>query len=100
LLKELGQREIAYVHFNDPTRNNAEVQNTELVQKFDALLEQTRSWLPKTALMLAGSLDQARAEELVERGVIDLAVFGRPFISNPDLVARLQNNWPLSPADR
>lgn len=32
LLKELGQREIAYVHFNDPTRNNAEVQNTELVQ--------------------------------------------------------------------
>lgn len=100
LLKELGQREIAYVHFNDPTRNNAEVQNTELIQKFDALLEQTRSWLPKTALMLAGSLDQARAEELVERGVIDLAVFGRPFISNPDLVARLQNNWPLSPADR
>lgn len=100
LIKELGQREIAYVHFNDPTRNNAEVQNTELVQKFDALLEQTRSWLPKTALMLAGSLDQARAEELLERGVIDLAVFGRPFISNPDLVARLQNNWPLSPADR
>lgn len=50
--------------------------------------------------MLAGSLDQARAEELLERGVIDLAVFGRPFISNPDLVARLQNNWPLSPADR
>lgn len=100
LIKALGQREIAYVHLNDPSRNNPDVADLHLSAQFDALLEQMRAWLPKTALMLAGSLDKARAQDLVERGVIDLAVFGRPFISNPDLVARLQNDWPLSPADR
>jgi N-ethylmaleimide reductase len=26
----------------------------------------------------------------------DLVAFGRPFINNPDLVARLKNNWLLS----
>jgi N-ethylmaleimide reductase len=25
-----------------------------------------------------------------------MVTFGRPFISNPDLVERLKNNWPLS----
>jgi 2,4-dienoyl-CoA reductase-like NADH-dependent reductase (Old Yellow Enzyme family) len=29
-----------------------------------------------------------------------LPAFGQPFISNPDLVARLQNGWPLTPPDR
>jgi len=29
--------------------------------------------------------------------VADLAGFGRPFISNPDLVERFRNNWPLTP---
>ncbi|WP_300302554.1 alkene reductase [Ferrovibrio sp.] len=30
----------------------------------------------------------------------DLVAFGRPFISNPDLVARLRHNAPLAPLDR
>jgi len=41
-------------------------------------------------------------EDAVERlttGNADLAAFGRPFISNPDLVERLENNWPLNSYD-
>jgi 2,4-dienoyl-CoA reductase-like NADH-dependent reductase (Old Yellow Enzyme family) len=30
----------------------------------------------------------------------DLISFGQPFVSNPDLVARLKNNWPVVEADR
>lgn len=100
LLQELGQRGIAYVHFNDPTRNDLENVDTALAAQFDTLLEQTRSWLPQTAILLAGNLDKARAQQLINEERIDLAVFGRPFISNPDLVARLQHDWPLSSADR
>jgi N-ethylmaleimide reductase len=29
-----------------------------------------------------------------------MVAFGRPFISNPDLVERLQRNAPLAPPDR
>lgn len=42
--------------------------------------------------------DQASGEAAVAAGHADLVAFGRPFISNPDLVARFRNDWPLAPA--
>jgi len=39
------------------------------------------------------------AEERIVKGEADLAAFGRPFISNPDLPLRFENNWPLTPFD-
>jgi N-ethylmaleimide reductase len=39
------------------------------------------------------------AEKRLSQGLIDVAVFGRPFITNPDLVARFENNWPLNPSE-
>ena len=35
------------------------------------------------------------AEGAIRSGAADLIAFGRPYISNPDLVERFQNNWPL-----
>jgi 2,4-dienoyl-CoA reductase-like NADH-dependent reductase (Old Yellow Enzyme family) len=44
--------------------------------------------------------DQAGAEAAVAGGMADLVAFGRPFISNPDLVDRFRHGWPLAaPAD-
>ena len=40
--------------------------------------------------------DQASAEERIAAGDADLIAFGRPFISNPDLVQRFANGWPLA----
>jgi 2,4-dienoyl-CoA reductase-like NADH-dependent reductase (Old Yellow Enzyme family) len=40
------------------------------------------------------------AEGVVADGLADLIAFGRPFISNPDLVQRFKHRWPLAePAD-
>jgi N-ethylmaleimide reductase len=50
----------------------------------------------KKALILSGGYDKERADADIEDGLGDLIAFGRPFISNPDLVERLKNNWPLS----
>jgi N-ethylmaleimide reductase len=36
------------------------------------------------------------AEQAIEAGLADLISFGRPFISNPDLVERFRNGWPLA----
>ena len=36
------------------------------------------------------------AEKAIADGEADLISFGRPFISNPDLVERFQNDWPLA----
>ena len=37
------------------------------------------------------------AQTVMERNDADLISFGRPFISNPDLVERFANVWPLNP---
>ena len=39
------------------------------------------------------------AEERLAAGHADLAAFGRPYITNPDLPERMKNNWPLEPAE-
>jgi 2,4-dienoyl-CoA reductase-like NADH-dependent reductase (Old Yellow Enzyme family) len=36
------------------------------------------------------------AEKAIADGHADLIAFGRPFISNPDLVERFKNGWPLA----
>jgi 2,4-dienoyl-CoA reductase-like NADH-dependent reductase (Old Yellow Enzyme family) len=36
------------------------------------------------------------AEKAIAEGHADLIAFGRPFISNPDLVERFRNGWPLA----
>lgn len=36
------------------------------------------------------------AEGAIGSGAADMIAFGRPFISNPDLVERFTNNWPLA----
>jgi N-ethylmaleimide reductase len=41
---------------------------------------------------------QETAEEAIARGDADLIAFGRPFLSNPDLVERFANGWELNPA--
>src|SRR6185436_9032907 len=38
------------------------------------------------------------AEEAIAEGHADLISFGRPFISNPDLVERFEHGWPLAEA--
>jgi N-ethylmaleimide reductase len=40
---------------------------------------------------------QEAAEAAIASGQADLIAFGRPFISNPDLVERFTNGWELSP---
>ncbi|MDB6155940.1 MAG: alkene reductase [Chthoniobacteraceae bacterium] len=40
---------------------------------------------------------QAAAEEAITSGVADLIAFGRPYLSNPDLVERFANGWELNP---
>jgi N-ethylmaleimide reductase len=37
------------------------------------------------------------AEAAIQNGHADLISFGRPYLSNPDLVERFANGWPLAP---
>lgn len=44
-----------------------------------------------------GGYTPATAEAAIRDGSADLIAFGRPYISNPDLVERIAQGWPLAP---
>jgi N-ethylmaleimide reductase len=39
------------------------------------------------------------AEGAIGTGAVDMIAFGRPYIANPDLPQRFENNWPLAEGD-
>ncbi|MBD3924243.1 alkene reductase [Nocardioides cavernae] len=51
-------------------------------------------------IVVAGNYDRRRADEVLETGLVDLVAFGRPFIGNPDLPARLRDGIALAESDR
>ncbi|TCN75822.1 N-ethylmaleimide reductase [Vibrio crassostreae] len=53
----------------------------------------------KGVLIYAGKYDSECGEQAVAEGVTDMVGFGRPFVANPDLPARIQNGFPLAPHD-
>lgn len=53
-----------------------------------------------TPFLSAGGFDDRNSWGVLEAGKYDALIYGRYFISNPDLVARLRNGWPLAPYDR
>lgn len=50
-------------------------------------------------LILSGGYDAARAESDLAEGKCDLIAVGRPFLANPDLVARWKSGAALNEAD-
>jgi N-ethylmaleimide reductase len=54
---------------------------------------------PQGVWMLNNGYDRAMALEAVASGLADAVAFGKPFISNPDLVRRLREDAPLNALD-
>jgi N-ethylmaleimide reductase len=47
----------------------------------------------------AGGFDHGSAEQVLADGKADLVAFGRPFLANPDLVARMKADAPMNAPD-
>lgn len=48
------------------------------------------------AIIYAGRYTAQSATQLLDSGLADLVAFGRTFMANPDLPARIANDWPLN----
>ena len=88
LADELEKIGIAYIHLVDHSAMGAPKVPNDIKIAIREGFENT--------LILSGGYDKERAETDIENGMADLIAFGRPFINNPDLVERLENNLPLS----
>lgn len=88
LATELNTIGLAYVHIVDHSAIGAPTVPLEIKQAIRNLFQQT--------VILAGGHTKESAEAELQSGLADLEGFGRPFINNPDLVARFAQNQPLS----
>ena len=66
---------------------------------YDALHALYKQAHPQGTWLLNNGYDRAMAIETVQSGRADAVAFGKPFISNPDLVRRLREDAPLNPLD-
>ena len=87
-LNELG---LVYVHLVDHSPMGAPA--------VPAAIKETIRKLFKRTLILSGGYDAARAEHDLESKACDLVAVGRPFLANPDLVARWKAGAALNDID-
>jgi N-ethylmaleimide reductase len=91
LVEELNSIGLVYIHVVDHSSMGAPEVSPELKAKIRANF--------KGKYILSGGYDAARANADIDAQKGDLVAFGRPFISNPDLVQKLQNGTALTDPD-
>ena len=84
LLDALPTADMAYVHVMLADAFSPQLNNAGDPQ---VLLRALRNHV-KGSLIAAGNLTAESAQAHLDSGLLQLAVFGRPFIANPDLVER------------
>ncbi|PWW79506.1 FMN-linked oxidoreductase [Tuber magnatum] len=86
VIERVGRKGLAYVHLIEP-RSELTMDGEKKKKKL-------------LAIARAKGFDNTNSEDTVENGEAEGIVFGRYFISNPDIVERLRNGWPLARYDR
>lgn len=88
LAEKLNDLNIGYIHLVDHSADGAPEVPLELKKALRNKFQNT--------IIITGGYNLAKAEQDITLGLTDLVGFGKPFISNPDLVYRLQKNLPLN----
>ncbi|KAG7380040.1 12-oxophytodienoate reductase 1 [Phytophthora pseudosyringae] len=96
VLKRLNEYHLAYVHLIEP-RSFALHENPKAPT--DGSMTRSFREIYDGVLMTASGYDRASAVKAADSGDADLVALGRYFISNPDLVKRLEMDAPLNPYD-
>ena len=88
LTKALNDLNLVYIHLVDHSAMGAPTVSQDLVVQIREAFD--------NALILSGGYDETRAQADLDADKGDLIAFGRPFLANPDLVARLQTGAELN----
>jgi len=91
LIAELNAIGLVYIHIADHQSMGTPEVSPTLKAKIRAEF--------KGSYILSGGYDATRANADLDADLGDLVAFGRPFISNPDLVQKMKNGIELTPPD-
>ncbi|MCR2794120.1 alkene reductase [Microbacterium sp. zg.Y625] len=103
LLERLNDLDLAYVAFQTPeslrtlaNQPNDEIVDGEIWHRFPYEFIRERY---NGTVIASGDLTKELAQNALDAGKADLFVFGRAYMSNPDLVERMQHDWPINETD-
>ncbi|MCW2118638.1 alkene reductase [Flavobacterium sp. 7A] len=93
IIKKLNEYDLAYVHLSEPFTDVSEVPFavTEIAKHFRPLYNGT--------LIINTAFDKEKGDKVIANGDADLVAYGKPFISNPDLVERFEQGVALTEWD-
>lgn len=92
ILREISNMNLAYVCINEP-----QINRNDLPPHYPKYVAKTYRPMHKGTMMTNGGFTPQTAAEVIAEGNADIVAFGKSFISNPDLVNRIRNNYPLAP---
>jgi len=91
LAQELGQLKLSYLHLVDHSSMGAPPVPSSLTEQMKRAFA--------GSVILSGGYDRARAQADLSHNKGDLIAFARPFIANPNLVAKMQTGAELKAPD-
>ncbi|MGB5377701.1 alkene reductase [Muriicola sp.] len=93
IVQKLNDYDLAYLHLSEPFTDVSGIPFavTEIAKHYRPLYN--------GILMINNGFDQESGNKVLEDGLADLVAFGKPYISNPDLVERFEQGLPLTEWD-
>ncbi|NJB35695.1 alkene reductase [Croceivirga sp. JEA036] len=94
IINRLSKYNLAYVHLSEPFTDVSDVPFavTQIAKHFRPIYSGN--------LIINAGFDQEKGNEVIETGEADMVAFGKPYISNPDLVDRFKHNIALADWDK
>ncbi|MFD0977348.1 alkene reductase [Salinimicrobium gaetbulicola] len=94
IIKKLNDYDLAYLHLSEPFNDVSDIPyaETEIAKRYRPMYDGT--------LIINAGFDQESGNKVLAAGNADLVAFGKPYISNPDLVERFEQDVPLSDWDQ
>lgn len=93
IIDKLNEYDLAYLHLSEPFTDVSDLgfAEPEIAKRYRPIFKGT--------LIINAAFDQEKGNEFVLEGLADAVAYGKPFISNPDLVTRFEKNAELAEWD-
>lgn len=93
IINKLNDYDLAYLHLSEPFTDVSAIPfaEKEIAKRYRPIYKGT--------IIINAAFDQEKGNQVIKDGFADAVAFGKPFISNPDLVERFENHVPLADWD-
>jgi N-ethylmaleimide reductase len=93
IINKLNEYDLAYLHLSEPFTDVSDIPfaEKEIAKRYRPIYKGT--------IIINSAFDQEKGNQVIKDGDADAVAFGKPFISNPDLVERFEQDAPLAEWD-